>query len=80
MQKWKLYSFKFFLAKDISSQLILGLPFIYDIYPLKQIDEKGLTGFFKGNTLRFDFINKPVKKFLNELQEKIDRNFFSYIL
>lgn len=66
----------FLLAKDNSSQLILGLPFIYSIYPLKGIDEEGLTGFYNGNPLRFDFINKPVKRFLNELKEKIDRKTF----
>lgn len=66
----------FLLAKDISGQLIFGLPFIYSIYPLKKIDEKGLTGFFNESPLRFDFINKPVRRFLNELREKIDRKNF----
>mgnify|MGYP000903390600 CR=1 FL=1 len=37
--------------------------------PIKQIDEKGIVTYYKGQNITFEFITNPIVKLLNEVKE-----------
>jgi hypothetical protein len=59
----------FILVKDITSEVILGNPFIALLYPTKEISEKGLTTQILGQKITFRFILPPMTRDINLLKQ-----------
>ncbi|KAL9671728.1 hypothetical protein QQ045_009299 [Rhodiola kirilowii] len=61
----------FLLAKDITNQVILGTPFLTKIYPLINVDEKGIIGTFNRRKIYLKFITEPLMEVLNDFYDDI---------
>ena len=61
----------FLLVKNISHQIVLGTPFLTQLYPFK-IDSKGLQTYYKNQPILFDFIKGVELKEINQIQDKIN--------
>uniref|UniRef100_A0A7N1A8C8 CCHC-type domain-containing protein n=1 Tax=Kalanchoe fedtschenkoi TaxID=63787 RepID=A0A7N1A8C8_KALFE len=61
----------FLLVKNITNQVILGTPFLKQIFPITLIDDKYFEGTFQNQKVQFQFITKPQTKVLNEIKDII---------
>ena len=61
----------FLLVKDLTSQVILGTPFLKKLFPIKKIDEKSIIGTFQGKEITFSFISEPKTRFINEIKKSL---------
>ena len=55
----------FILVKNLTNQMIIGNPFLNDIFPLKNIDTTGFTGTYNGKEIKFDFISQPFTRVIS---------------
>uniref|UniRef100_A0A7N0RJ44 CCHC-type domain-containing protein n=1 Tax=Kalanchoe fedtschenkoi TaxID=63787 RepID=A0A7N0RJ44_KALFE len=65
----------FLLVKNITNQVILGTPFLKNIFPITHISEKYLEGTYNNQKVSFQFITEPQTKILNEIKDVILRKF-----
>uniref|UniRef100_A0A7N0UH36 DUF7746 domain-containing protein n=1 Tax=Kalanchoe fedtschenkoi TaxID=63787 RepID=A0A7N0UH36_KALFE len=61
----------FLLVKNIANQVILGTPFLKQIFPITHIDDKYFEGTFQNQKVHFQFITEPQTKVLNEIKDII---------
>uniref|UniRef100_A0A7N0V222 CCHC-type domain-containing protein n=1 Tax=Kalanchoe fedtschenkoi TaxID=63787 RepID=A0A7N0V222_KALFE len=61
----------FLLVKNITNQVILGTPFLKQIFPITHIDDKYFEGTFQNQKVQFQFITEPQTKVLNEIKDII---------
>uniref|UniRef100_A0A7N0SWM3 CCHC-type domain-containing protein n=1 Tax=Kalanchoe fedtschenkoi TaxID=63787 RepID=A0A7N0SWM3_KALFE len=52
----------FLLVKNITNQVILGTPFLKQIFPITHIDDKYFEGTFQNQKVQFQFITEPQTK------------------
>uniref|UniRef100_A0A7N0T614 Uncharacterized protein n=1 Tax=Kalanchoe fedtschenkoi TaxID=63787 RepID=A0A7N0T614_KALFE len=65
----------FLLVKNITNQVILGTPFLKNIFPITHISEKYLEGTYNNQKVSFQFITEPQTKILNKIKDVILRKF-----
>ena len=61
----------FLLVKNISHQIVLGTPFLTQLYPF-YIDSKGLQTTYKNQQILFEFVKGVELKEINQLQDHIN--------
>lgn len=61
----------FMIVEDISCPIILGVPFMHAIFPLKRWDHTKIIGTYKDKDFQLDFITKPFTKSINQIVEKL---------
>uniref|UniRef100_A0A7N0U0L5 CCHC-type domain-containing protein n=1 Tax=Kalanchoe fedtschenkoi TaxID=63787 RepID=A0A7N0U0L5_KALFE len=61
----------FLLVKNITNQVILGTPFLKQIFPITHIDDKYFEGTFQKQKVQFQFVTEPQTKVLNEIKDII---------
>uniref|UniRef100_A0A7N0ZWN0 Reverse transcriptase domain-containing protein n=1 Tax=Kalanchoe fedtschenkoi TaxID=63787 RepID=A0A7N0ZWN0_KALFE len=61
----------FLLVTNITNQVILGTPFLKQIFPITHIDDKYFEGTFQNQKVHFQFITEPQTKVLNEIKDII---------
>ena len=61
----------FLLVRNISHQIVLGTPFLIQLFPF-QIDSKGLHTKHKNQQILFEFVKSIEIKEINQLQNKIN--------
>uniref|UniRef100_A0A7N0UIZ4 CCHC-type domain-containing protein n=1 Tax=Kalanchoe fedtschenkoi TaxID=63787 RepID=A0A7N0UIZ4_KALFE len=61
----------FLLVKNITNQVILGTPFLKQIFPITHIDDKYFEGTFQNQKVKFQFVTEPQTKVLNEIKDII---------
>ena len=67
----KCISQSFILAKNITNQVILGTPFLHNIYSIKRIDSKGIIRTFQNDDIFLEFIVEPFSKMLHNIYDNI---------
>jgi hypothetical protein len=58
----------FILVKNLTHRIILGTPFLQDLMPITNIDQKGITTFIKDKEITFEFISDPQTRMINEVK------------
>ena len=61
----------FLLVKNISHRIVLGTPFLIQLYPF-HIDSRGLQTTYKDQQILFEFVKGIELKEINQLQDKIN--------
>ncbi|CAJ2643632.1 unnamed protein product [Trifolium pratense] len=59
----------FILVKNLTHRIILGTPFLHNIMPIVNIDQKGITTFINDQKITFEFITDPQTRMLNEVKD-----------
>lgn len=58
----------FVMVKDLAQAILLGNPYIYNLFPIDKIDRDRITTSKFGETITFRFIDEPSRKYLNQLK------------
>ncbi|KAG5615443.1 hypothetical protein H5410_015267 [Solanum commersonii] len=61
----------FVLVKNITNQIILGVPFINDIFPLTHWDNNKIIGTWNDKPFILEFVTKPFTRMINDLTAKL---------
>jgi len=61
----------FVLVKNITNQIILGVPFINNIFPLIYWDSSKIIGNWNNKPFILVFVTKPFTRMINDLTEKL---------
>ena len=64
-------STQFLLVRNLFQAIILGTPFILEAMSLEKIDSSFIFGNHQGHKVIFEFITKPQKKVINEIESSI---------
>ncbi|KAG5632438.1 hypothetical protein H5410_004155, partial [Solanum commersonii] len=61
----------FVLVKNITNQIIFGVPFINDIFPLTYWDNNKIIGTWNDKPFILEFVTKPFTRMINDLTAKL---------
>ncbi|KAG5616548.1 hypothetical protein H5410_016372 [Solanum commersonii] len=67
----------FLYIKNITNQIILGVPFINDIFPLTHWDNNKIIGTWDDKPFILEFVTKPFTRMINDLTAKLTLTSFN---